>query len=66
MHVAGRQRGDRSRIGAGKSYLGCCLAKRACKMRGSARYVRMPDPLMELDEPTVMERSDQNSIIPIQ
>lgn len=33
--------------GTGKSYLACCIAKRACNMRSSARYVRLPDLLME-------------------
>lgn len=45
--------------GTGKSYLGCRLAKQACKMRRSARYVRMPDLLMERDELAAVERSDQ-------
>ena len=45
--------------GSGKSYLGCCIAKQACKMRRSARYVRMPDLLMERDELAAVERSDQ-------
>ena len=35
--------------GTGKSFLGCCLAKQACKRRKSARYIRMPDLLMERD-----------------
>ena len=45
--------------GSGKSYLGCCIAKQACKMRLSARYIRMPDLLMERDELAAVERSDQ-------
>jgi len=44
--------------GTGKSFLGCCLAKQACRMRKSARYVRMPDLLMERDELAAVERSD--------
>ena len=31
--------------GTGKSYLACCIAKRACGMRRSARYIRLPDLL---------------------
>ena len=44
--------------GTGKSFLGCCLAKQACRARKSARYVRMPDLLMERDELAATERSD--------
>ena len=44
--------------GTGKSYLACCIAKRACNMRRSARYVRLPDLLMERDELAATERSD--------
>ena len=44
--------------GTGKSFLGCCLAKQACKRRRSARYIRMPDLLMERDELAATERSD--------
>ena len=44
--------------GTGKSYLACCIAKRACGMRRSARYIRLPDLLMERDEPAATERSD--------
>ena len=44
--------------GTGKSYLACCLAKQACKQRRSARYVRLPDLLMERDELAATERSD--------
>lgn len=46
------------RTGTGKSYLACCLAKQACRMRRSARYVRLPDLLMERDELAGVERSD--------
>ena len=34
------------------------LAKQACRMRRSARYVRLPDLLMERDELAASERSD--------
>lgn len=44
--------------GTGKSYLACCLAKQACKRRRSARYVRLPDLLMERDELAATERSN--------
>lgn len=44
--------------GTGKSYLGCCLAKQACRKRRSARYIRLPDLLMERDELAATERSD--------
>ena len=44
--------------GTGKSYLACCMAKQACRMRRSARCIRLPGPLMERDEPAVTERSD--------
>lgn len=44
--------------GTGKSYLACCLAKQACRMRRSARYVRLPDLLMERDELAATERSN--------
>ena len=44
--------------GTGKSYLACCIARRACAMRRSARYVRLPDLLMERDELAATERSD--------
>ena len=44
--------------GTGKSYLACCLAKQACKKRRSARYVRLPDLLMERDELAATERSN--------
>ena len=44
--------------GTGKSFLACCLAKQACRMRRSARYVRLPDLLMERDELAASERSD--------
>lgn len=44
--------------GTGKSYLACCLAKQACRMRRSARYIRLPDLLMERDELAATERSN--------
>ena len=44
--------------GTGKSYLACCFAKQACKKRKSARYVRLPDLLMERDELAATERSN--------
>ena len=44
--------------GTGKSFLACCLAKQACKLRMSARYIRLPDLLMERDELAATERSD--------
>lgn len=44
--------------GTGKSYLACCIARRACEMRRSARYVRLPDLLMERDELAAVERSN--------
>ena len=44
--------------GTGKSYLACCLAKQACRKRRSARYVRLPDLLMERDELAATERSN--------
>lgn len=44
--------------GTGKSFLGCCIAKQACLQRRSARYVRLPDLLMERDELAATERSD--------
>lgn len=44
--------------GTGKSYLACCIAKQACRMRRSARYIRLPDLLMECDELAATERSD--------
>lgn len=44
--------------GTGKSYLARCMAKQACRMRRSARCIRLPGPLMERDEPAATERSD--------
>lgn len=44
--------------GTGKSYLGCCYAKEACKRRRSTRYIRLPDLLMERSELAATERSD--------
>lgn len=44
--------------GTGKSYLACRLAKQACRRRRSARYVRLPDLLMERDELAATERSN--------
>jgi len=44
--------------GTGKSFYACCIAKQACRMRRSARYVRLPDLLMERDELAATERSD--------
>lgn len=44
--------------GTGKSYLACCMAKQACGMRRSTRYIRLPDLLMERDELAATERSD--------
>lgn len=44
--------------GTGKSYLACCIAKQACGMRRSTRYIRLPDLLMERDELAATERSD--------
>ena len=44
--------------GTGTSYLACCIAKQACKKRRSARYVRLPDLLMERDELAATERSN--------
>ena len=44
--------------GTGKSYLACCMAKQACRMRRSARHIRLPDLLMECDELAATERSD--------
>ena len=42
--------------GTGKSYLACCMAKQACRMRRSARYIRLPDLLMERDELAATDR----------
>lgn len=44
--------------GTGKSYLACRVAKQACRMCRSARYIRLPDLLMERDELAATERSD--------
>jgi DNA replication protein DnaC len=44
--------------GTGKSRLACCMAKQACGMRRNARYMRLPDLLMERDELAATERSD--------
>ena len=44
--------------GADKSYLACCIAKQACKMRRSTRYVHLPDLQMERDELAATERSN--------
>ncbi len=44
--------------GTGKSYLACCLVKQACRMRRGARYIRLPDLLMERDELAATERSN--------
>ena len=44
--------------GTGKSYLACRMAKQACRMLRSARYIRLPDLLMERDELAATERSD--------
>ena len=44
--------------GTGKSYLACCIAKQACRMRRSARYIRLPDLLMERDKQAATERSN--------
>lgn len=46
------------RTGTGKSYLACCMAEQACRMRRSARYTRLPDLPMERDESAAAERSD--------
>lgn len=46
------------RAGTGKSYLACCMARQTCRMRGSARCIRLPGLLMECDEPAATERSD--------
>ncbi len=42
--------------GTGKSHLACRLAEQACRMRGGARYVRLPDLPMERDELAATER----------
>ena len=42
----------------GKSYLACRMVKQACRMRRSARHIRLPDLLMERDELAVTEHSD--------
>lgn len=44
--------------GTGKSYPACRMAKQACRMRRSARCIRLPDLLMERDELAATERSD--------
>lgn len=44
--------------GTGKSYLMCAIAKQACRMRKSVRYIRLPDLLMERDELAATERTD--------
>lgn len=44
--------------GTGMSYLACCMAKQECRMRRSARCIRLPDLLMERDELAATERSD--------
>jgi len=44
--------------GSGKSYLMCALAKQACRMRKSVRYIRLPDLLMERDELAATERTN--------
>lgn len=44
--------------GTGKSYLMCAIAKQACQMRKSVRYIRLPDLLMERDELAATERTD--------
>lgn len=58
VHGIGVQRRHRGVHRTGKSYLACCLAKQACRMRRSARYVRLPDLLMERDELAATERSN--------
>jgi hypothetical protein len=40
------------RTGSGKSYLACCLGKRACRQGIRTRYIRLPDLLMLRDEAT--------------
>lgn len=49
--------------GTGKSYLACCLAKQACRKRMSARYMRLPDLLMERDELAATERSNAKCLL---
>lgn len=44
--------------GTGKRCLARCMAKQACRMRRSARCIRLPDLLMERDELAAIERSD--------
>lgn len=48
--------------GTGKSHLACCMAKQACRMRRGARYIRLPDLLMERDELAATERSDAKTL----
>lgn len=44
--------------GTGKGCLARCMARQACRMRRSARCIRLPDLLMERDELAATERSD--------
>lgn len=48
--------------GTGKSFLACCIAKQACKMRRSTCYVRLPDLPMERDELAATERSNAKTL----
>lgn len=58
LHLAPQFREVGVGLRQGKRYLACCLAKQACRMRRSARYIRLPDLLMERDELAATERSN--------
>lgn len=41
--------------GSGKTYLACALAKQACLRQIRARYIRLPDLLMEYGDATIVQ-----------
>lgn len=48
--------------GSGKTYLACALAKQACLGQVKAKYVRLPDLLMEYDDATIVQGKQKRLI----
>ena len=39
--------------GGGKTYCGCAIGKEACKQIKKSKYVRLPNLLKEIEEPSI-------------
>lgn len=48
--------------GSGKTYLGCALAKQACLMQVKAKYIRLPDLLVEYGDAAIIQGKQKRLI----